>query len=324
MKKIITIALAVLIAISMLSLTAMAATMDDYESYDKYELTEGAEIGFWLAIVTNVGGLNFECYSEDYYVAATFTAEKPFSAIGIPFWSGDPNAFGGIVPCDVEFALFKAVDNNYGEDYKSEDAVVLLNKTCDHDETRFVWEFDQQPAGRYCLRISQLTEEGAYIVIAQGEPVDDDAEFDVESVAQNTLFQEGVALTIYYDAEGTVPSDPTDVPADPTEVPATDVPVDPTEVPATDVPVDPTEVPATDVPATDVPVEPTDVPATDAPATEKAADPTTDSGSNIDDTKTTDSDKKSFPTGAVIGIIAGAVVVAAVIACIVIMSKKKK
>ena len=319
MKKIILLALAMIFALSMLTVPAMAEEAE--EPADVYALTEGAEIGFWLATVANVGGNEWECFSDGYYVAATFTAAKPFSAIAVPYWAGNPNNFGGIVPCDVEFALFNAVDNYYGEDYKSEDAVVLLNMTCAEDRTEFVWEFDQLPAGRYCFRVTQLTEEGAYIVIAQGDPADDDAEFDVENVAQNTRAEDGVALTIIYDAEGTTPADPTDKPADATDAPAdaTDVPAEPTEVPA-----EPTEVPATEVPATEVPA--TEIPATEVPATEAPATdtPATDAPAATDKVDDQTKDNKGPSTGLIIGIVAAVVLVAAVICGILIAKKKKK
>ena len=219
MKKTIAVVLAMMLVMSM-GLTVFASVdVDRFDGMDVYNLTEDgeAQIGFWLANVYQAG--DWVALSEGNYVAATFTAEKAFSSIAIPFWSGDPNTFAGITPTDVEFALFKAVEGNLGEDYKSENAVVLLNKTCDHDEVDFIWTFDQQPAGRYCIRITQLTEEGGYIVIAQGDPADDDAEFDIDNVMKNTTMQEGLALTIIY-GDPVTPVDPTEAPATPTPVPA--------------------------------------------------------------------------------------------------------
>ncbi|MBO4325667.1 MAG: discoidin domain-containing protein [Clostridia bacterium] len=227
MKKLLAILLSLAMVLAMFSVSVFASEEEpaDEAPADVYELTEGAALGLWLATVTNVGGMNFETYSDESYVAATFTAAKPFSKIAIPYWSGDPAQFGGIIPTEVEFALFKAVDGNYGSDYKSEDAVVREVRICDKDDQDFVWEFDQQPAGRYCMRIYQLTEEGGYIVIAQGEPADDDAEFDIDSAMQNTTGQEGIALTIIYDGEGgDTPAEPTDVPENPTEAPTESVP----------------------------------------------------------------------------------------------------
>ncbi len=234
MKKIIICFLALAL---MLSLCTVFASADE----DTYSLTdsETPAIGFWLA---SVSGPPWECYSEDSFVAATFTAAKPFASIAIPYWAGSPTAFEGIVPCEVEFALFKAEDGKFAEDYKSEDAVVREVKTCDCDVTDFVWTFEQQPAGRYCLRIWQLTEEQAYFVVAQGDPVDDDAEFEIDAAMQNYLGKDGIDITVIYSDGGSQPEpgDATEAPADPTEAPAdpTEAPADPTEAPA-----DPTEAP---------------------------------------------------------------------------------
>lgn len=234
MKKIIVCMLALAL---MLSLCTIFASAEE----DTYALTdsETPTIGFWLA---SVSGPPWVCYSEDSFVAATFTAAKPFAAIAIPYWAGNPNAFEGIEPCEVEFALFKAENGKYAEDYKSEDAVVREVITCDSDNNEFVWTFDQQPAGRYCLRIWQLTEEQAYIVIAQGEPVDDDAEFEFDAAMLNYGGKEGIAATIIYSDGGTQPEtgDATEAPADATEVPA-----DPTEAPTpepTEAPVEPGDI----------------------------------------------------------------------------------
>ncbi|MBP5631618.1 MAG: discoidin domain-containing protein [Clostridia bacterium] len=231
MKKIIICMLALVL---MLSLCTVFASAEE----DTYSLIEDTpNIGFWLA---SVSGPPWVCYSEDSFVAATFTAAKPFASIAIPYWSGNPNNFEGIVPCEVEFALFKAEAGKYAEDYKSEDAVVREVRTCDCDVTDFVWTFDQQPAGRYCLRIWQLTEEQAYIVIAQGEPADDDAEFEIDAaMMQNTGGKDGLGITIIYGEGSTQPEtgDATETPA------ATEAPADPTDAPAaTDAPAEQGEV----------------------------------------------------------------------------------
>ena len=77
----------------------------------------------------------------------------------------------------------------------------------------------------------------------------------------------------------------------------------------------PTEVPATDAP-TDAPVA-TGAPATDAPVA-------TDQGNSGDKDNTDNTPKKGLPTGAIIGIVIGAVAVAAVISGVIISRSKKK
>ena len=272
----------------------------DYSTRECYYFTEGEGIGFWLATVTLVGD-TWETYSEENYVAATFTAAKPFSAIRVPYWAGNPNNFAGITPVDVEFAIFNAVENNWGSDYNSEDAVVREVKTLDCDDPEYVWEINQLPAGRYCIRFTQLTEEGGYIVIAQGEPADDDIEFDYENCRQNTTGQEGIALTVYYDETSDTPGDATTAPEEPTAAPT----AAPTEVP--------TEAPT---------AAPTEAP-TAAP-TEKAAEPTAEpKDDNKDNTKDDNKGDKN-KTWLIVGIAAGVILVAAVIAIIAAASKKKK
>ncbi len=273
----------------------------DYSTKECYEFCEDAVIGFWLARVTLLSDNEWET-SGGGYVSATFTAAKPFSAIKVPHWAGNPASFKGITPVDVEFAIFKAVENNWGSDYNSDDAVVREVKTFDHDDQEFIWEFPQQAAGRYCVRIMQLTEEGGYIVIAQGEPLDDDIEFDYEfAIKQLTAGKEGISLTVYYD-EGPGPE------VDPGEATAVPPTAAPTEAPTAAPTAAPTEAPT--AAPTEAPAEPTEQA---GEATEKPAD---------DNKGNTEKDKKDN-TWLIVGIVAAVVVVAAV-ACIAAIAAKKK
>ena len=119
----------------------------------KYDLTQNAVIGFWLATVWDRGDGLRTAYSNNNYVAATFTAEKSFSTVKIPYWasSNSPDLKAG----EVELAIFKAVKGYKGSQYDTKDAVVKEVITCNGDNTNFKWHFDSLPAGRYCLRITQ-------------------------------------------------------------------------------------------------------------------------------------------------------------------------
>ena len=197
--------------------------------------------------------------------------------------------------CESDYGL--AGEESMAEEEPGRTKYVREVKTFDHDDQEFIWEFPQQAAGRYCVRIMQLTEEGGYIVIAQGEPLDDDIEFDYENARLNNSGKEGISLTVYYD-EG--PGPEVD-PGEATAVPPTAAPTAaPTEAP--------TEAPT--AAPTEAPAEPTEQA---GEATEKPAD---------DNKGNTEKDKKDN-TWLIVGIVAAVVVVAAV-ACIAAIAAKKK
>ena len=101
---------------------------------------------------------------------------------------------------------------------------------------------------------------------------------------------------------------------------ATTEPIATADNPVTDVPA--TDIPATEVPATDAPVV-TNVPATDVPATDAATDvPATEANATGGETK--DNNSSGLSAGAIIGIIAGAVVVIGAVAAAVVIGRKKK
>ena len=165
MKKLLIFALAAALALSCFAFASFADG-ELPEGAEPYPFAEGANIGAWLASVAQDGD-GWIAVSEDSYVAATFKATKAFSAFLVPFWAGNPDNFAGITPVDVEFAIFKAVDGNYGSDYNSDDAIVKEVFTFKADNPNgILWQFNQIPKGKYCFRIRQLTEEGGYFVAA--------------------------------------------------------------------------------------------------------------------------------------------------------------
>ena len=229
-----------------------------------YVLAENEGIGHWFARPGQVGGEWVVTSGENMYASVTFSAEKPFSSIALPFWSGTP-AFEGIVYGDIELAIFIAVDGNYGEDYDSNDAVRREVITTQGDTQGFVWSFEQLPVGRFCFRVTLLTEEQAYFVLSEGEPLDDDAEFDLSAIMVSDQGKEGFGMTVFYDDEVRTTPFPT---AEPTE-PPTEPPVEEATEPPADEP--------TAEPADEPTAEPADEP-TAEPAEPPAGDPTADPG----------------------------------------------
>ncbi|MBR5006150.1 MAG: hypothetical protein IKY07_03555 [Clostridia bacterium] len=261
MKKFLIFVLAAAMALSCFALGAFAEEPLPEglpAGTEAYPFGEGTNIGLWLASVAQDGEGGWIAVSEESYVSATFKATKAFSAFLIPFWAGNPDNFVGITPVDVEFAIFKAVDGNYGSDYNSDDAIVKEVFTFNHDQPEgFLWQFNQIPKGKYCIRITQLTEEGGYFVVAQGDYTDDYIEFDYDNAMTNSApGLEAISLTLYYDPDELQPTEDPNATEEPTPTPTAEPTATPevTEAPAeTEAPEEPTQEPAS---------EPTDAPQT--------------------------------------------------------------
>ena len=268
MKKIVVLFL--MASVMMLSIFgALSASADT--GAGSYEIAEGDQLGLWFARPHLDGDEWVVDSEENVYAAVTFTAEKPFSNIVFPYWAGNPEAFKGIHAGEIELAIFKAVDGNYGDDYDSENAyrreVITVNKDL---PTGYTWTVEQVPVGRWCFRVTLLTDEQAYFVLAEAEPVDDDAEFDISTIMMQNQGKEGFNVTIYYDDVVINTPLPTDEP-EPTAEPGDDPTAEPGEEPTAEPGDDPTDEPGEDSTAKAVIEDPTLVPVDEDPTAEPPA-----------------------------------------------------
>ncbi|MBP1587566.1 MAG: hypothetical protein ILO53_04080 [Clostridia bacterium] len=273
MKKVIVLLL--MVSVMVLGIFGAVSAFADTGAGVYHSVEESKGVGHWFAQPALSGDEWIVSSVDDVYASATFTAAKPFSSIAIPYWAGNPNNFAGIEPGEVEFAIFKAVDGNWGEDYDSKDAIRREVFTTDCDNQAFVWSFDQVLDGRYCLKVTLVKHEQAYFVLNEGDPVDDDIEFDLSTIMGSTQSTEGFEFTVIYDEVALYTHEPTPEPTDtpaPTEAP-TEAPADETAEPGdepTDEPADETAEPADESTAQPADNDPTDKPAVEEPTAEPA------------------------------------------------------